>query len=294
VLSASARSVTTYAKMIKLSHSVFALPFALAAAWIASRQVEVTGSQIALILGAMVLARSSAMGFNRLVDRHIDARNPRTAGREIPAGQISVRAAWAFTLGSAAGFVACAGLLGPPTLALSPVALAVIWGYSLTKRFTALCHLVLGLGLALAPTGVWIALTGSYGWVPLVLSGAVLTWVAGFDIIYACQDAAFDRSEGLRSVPAALGIPWALGLSAALHVVTVGLLAALPAVAPLGWPYGIGVAVIAAVLVYEHAIVKPNDLGRVNAAFFTLNGWVSILFLGFVVLGLWTDGRWGP
>ncbi|MEZ4235475.1 MAG: UbiA-like polyprenyltransferase [Myxococcota bacterium] len=283
-LSASA----TYASMIKLSHSVFALPFALAAAVIASRQVSVTAAQIGLILGCMVLARSSAMGFNRLVDRHIDAKNPRTAGREIPAGKISVGAAWAFTIGSALAFVGCAALLGPATLALSPVAIAVVWGYSLTKRFTALCHVVLGVGLGLAPTGVWIALTGGYAPAPLVLSLAVLCWVAGFDIIYSCQDAAFDREEGLRSVPAALGIRGALAVSAALHVVTVCLLAALPWLAPLGWPYAVGLAIIAGVLIYEHAIVTPTDLSRVDAAFFNLNGWVSILFLGFVVLASWT------
>lgn len=288
-------SAATYARMIKLSHSVFALPFALAAAAIAAVQpgVDVTAGQIGLILGAMVLARSSAMGFNRLVDRELDAKNPRTAGREIPRGAISVPAAWAFTLGSAAGFVACAGLLGPTTLWLSPVALAVVWGYSLTKRFTALCHLVLGVGLGLAPTAVWIALTDGYGPVPLILSLAVLTWVAGFDVIYACQDAAFDRTEGLRSIPAALGVGPALAVSAGLHVLTVALLAALPAFAPLGWPYLAGLAVIVAVLVHEHRIVKPDDLSRVDAAFFTLNGWVSILFLGFVVLGLWAGERWG-
>lgn len=282
-------SIATYGRMVKLSHSIFAMPFALAAARIAAERVPVSAVQIGLVVACMVLARTSAMGFNRIADRDIDARNPRTADRELPSGQISLRAAWAFTLLSAAGFVACSAALGRPTLLLSPVALAVVWGYSLTKRFTALCHLFLGLGLALAPTGVWIALTSSYGVVPLLLSVAVLTWVAGFDIVYSCQDAAFDRENGLYSLPAALGVGGALAVSAVLHVVTIGVLAALPAYVPLGWPYGVGFLVIAAVLVYEHWIVRPNDLSRVNKAFFDLNGWVSLLFLVFVVLGLWTE-----
>lgn len=280
-------AVATYARMIKLSHSIFAMPFALAAALIAAQQVPVTVLQVGLILLCLVLARSSAMGFNRVIDRDVDGRNPRTVGREIPSGQISVRAAWGFTLGSAAAFVACCALLGPATLALSPVALAVVWGYSLTKRFTALCHVVLGLALALAPTGVWIALTGSYGPVPLLLSLAVGTWVAGFDIIYACQDAAFDREQGLYSIPAVLGVRRALVVSAVLHLATVGLLVALPSWFPLGWSYGAGVLAIAAVLVYEHWIVRPDDLSRIDKAFFDLNGGVSLLFLVFVALGIY-------
>lgn len=277
-------ALVTYSRMIKLSHSIFALPFALAAAWLASHQVDVTGLQLALIVACMVSARSSAMGFNRIVDRDIDAANPRTAGRELPTGQIGLGAAVAFTVGSAAIFVACAALLGPLVLALSPVALAVVWGYSWTKRFTALCHLFLGLALALAPTGVWIALTGGYGPEPLLLSAAVGTWVAGFDIIYSCQDADFDRDHGLRSIPAALGTRGALWLSVALHATTVACLAALPAFAPLGPAYWVGAVLIGAVLAYEHWIVRPDDLSRVNKAFFDLNGYVSLLFLVFVLL----------
>jgi 4-hydroxybenzoate polyprenyltransferase len=281
-------SAVAYAKMVKLSHSIFAMPFALAAALLAARTVSVTWAQGVGIVAAMVLARSTAMGFNRLVDRDIDAANPRTAAREIPAGAISVRAAWFWTLATAAGFVVVSGLLGAATLALSPVALAVVWGYSLTKRWTALCHVVLGVGLALAPTGVWVALTNGYGWVPGLLSAAVLTWVAGFDIVYSCQDAAFDRDHGLYSIPAVLGVRNALVVRALLHVVTVGALAALPWVTPLGWAYGVGVALIAAVLAYEHWIVRPDDLSRVDKAFFDLNGWVSVLFLAFVAAGAWT------
>lgn len=280
-------SLVVYGRMIKLSHSIFALPFALAAAVLAASVQPPTVWQIVLIVACMVTARSSAMGFNRLVDREFDARNPRTASREIPSGQISVGAAWAFTLGSAALFVALSAALGWLTLALSPVAIAVIWGYSLTKRYTALCHVVLGLALALAPTAVWIAITGTYGWAPLALSVAVLTWVAGFDVLYSLQDADFDRAAGLRSVPVRFGIVGALWISAGLHVVTVLALAALPWLAPLGWPYWIGLAVILGVLAWEHAIVTPTDLSRIDKAFFDLNGYVSVVFFVFVALGWW-------
>ena len=224
------------------------------------------------------------MGFNRVVDRDIDAANPRTAGREIPSGQISARAAWWFTVGSAVLFVVFAAMLGRLTLYLSPVAIAVIWGYSLSKRYTALCHLVLGLALAIAPTAVWIALTGSFGAVPALLSLAVGTWVAGFDIIYACQDADFDREQGLNSIPSALGIRGALIASAALHLVTMAALLALPAVVSLGPVYYLGLLVIGGVLAYEHWIVRPDDLSRIDKAFFDLNGYVSLAFLVFVAL----------
>ncbi|MFK7927198.1 MAG: UbiA-like polyprenyltransferase [Myxococcota bacterium] len=277
----------TYSKMIKLSHTIFALPFALAAAVLASSVQTPTIWQLVLIVLCMVTARSSAMGFNRVIDRRIDAANPRTAGREIPSGQISVGAAWGFTLGSAALFVLFSALLGVLTLALSPIALLVIWGYSLTKRFTALCHAVLGLALALAPTAVWIAITGGYDWAPFVLSVGVGTWVAGFDILYSLQDREYDAGVGLHSVPTALGETGAMVLSAGLHVVTVGALATLPWVADLGWPYWIGLALIAGVLAYEHWIVRPGDLSRINKAFFDLNGYVSLIFFAFVAAGWW-------
>lgn len=279
-----ASSLATYSKMIKLSHSIFAMPFALAAAWLASRTVEVSLWQIAWIVGCMITARSSAMGFNRIVDRDIDAANPRTAGREIPSGQISLTAAWGFTLGSAALFVGCSAMLGWATLWLSPVAIAVVWGYSLTKRFTALCHLWLGLSLALAPTAVWIALTGTTSWTATLLSVTVGTWVAGFDILYACQDFEFDRANGVRSIPAALGLRGAMVFSAVLHILTIVALLALPAVIAMGAVYYAGVALIAAVLVYEHSIVSPTDLSRIDKAFFDLNGYISLLFLVFVAL----------
>lgn len=282
-----ASPLVTYSRMVKLSHSIFALPFALASGVLAARGLSegVAWWQWALIVACMVTARSSAMGFNRLVDRDIDAKNPRTATREIPAGLISVRAAWTFTLLSAVLFVAAAAVLGTMTLALSPVALGLVWGYSLAKRFTAAAHLVLGVAIGIAPVAVWVALTGVLlAPVPWVLALAVATWIAGFDIIYACQDADFDASEGLHSIPAALGLKGALIVSALLHVVTVGALAALPSLVPLGWPYVVGVAVIAAVLAYEHWIVRPDDLSRVDKAFFDLNGYVSLAFFLTVVV----------
>jgi 4-hydroxybenzoate polyprenyltransferase len=272
--------------MIRLSHTIFSLPFALASAALASRHVSVSLPQVVAIVFCLATARAAAMGFNRIVDRSIDARNPRTAEREIPTGKISLPAAWAFTIGSAALFVAGAAWLGPLTLGLAPVALAVVFFYSLTKRFTAWCHVVLGLALALAPTAVWIALTAGYGATPLLLSVAVGTWVAGFDVIYACQDAAFDRSEGLFSLPSRLGLRSALLISAGLHVGTMCALAAIPFVEPLGWTYGVGLLAMALVLAYEHAIVTPTDLSRVNKAFFDLNGYVSLLFLGTVAISL--------
>lgn len=277
--------IRTFGRMVAFSHSIFALPFALASATLASRQVSVGWDQLAWIVLCMLTARSAAMGFNRILDRDIDASNPRTKDRDLPAGRISVGAAWAFTLGAAAVFVLSAAMLGGLTLMLSPVALAVVFGYSWTKRFTAWCHLVLGVALALAPTAVWIALTGGWGVVPALLSFAVLTWVAGFDIIYACQDADFDRNAGLYSIPSRLGVGRALAVSAGLHVATVLALAALPWVVPLGAIYGVGLVGIAGVLAYEHAIVSPTDLSRVNKAFFDLNGYVSLMFLGFVWLG---------
>lgn len=286
-MSASAPAVVTFSRMIKLSHSIFAMPFALAAAVLAAREVDVTALQLVWIVACMVTARSSAMGFNRIVDRDIDALNPRTAIREIPSGQIGLPAAWGFTLGSAALFVGLSALLGAKTLLLSPVALGVIWGYSLTKRFTALCHLWLGMALAIAPTAVWIALTDGWGVVPALLSLAVGTWVAGFDILYACQDASFDREHGLSSIPARLGLRGAMGVSAVLHVATMGALAALPFVTALHPIYWAGFLLIGAVLAYEHAIVTPSDLSRIDKAFFDLNGYVSLIFFAFVGAAAW-------
>lgn len=277
-----ASPLLTYSKMIKLSHSIFALPFALSAAVLAASVSMPTWWQIVLIVLCMVTARSCAMGFNRVVDRDIDAKNPRTANREIPSGQISVGAAWAFTIGSGLLFVVFSGLLGWLTLLLSPVALLVVCGYSLTKRYTALCHFVLGVALALAPTAVWIAITDGYGWTPFVLSVAVGTWVAGFDIIYSLQDETFDAESGLHSVPAALGTRGALWVSGMLHVVTAAALASVFFVAELSVLYWVGWTVICGVLAYEHWLVRPDDLSKIGKAFFDLNGYISVLFFGVV------------
>jgi 4-hydroxybenzoate polyprenyltransferase len=270
--------LVTFGRMIKFQHTIFALPFALAAAAVAARGHGLSVARVVGIIVAMAAARTAAMGFNRIADRDIDARNPRTAGRELPAGAVTVRAAWALTLASAAAFVAAAALLGPLCLALSPVALALVFGYSFTKRFTFLCHLFLGLAIAAGPAGAWIAVRGDFTLVPGLLMVAVATWIAGFDVLYALADRDFDRDAGLHSIPARFGVAGALLISAVLHAVTLADLLFLAPRAGLGAPYLLGVAVVAALLIYEHAILRPSDLSRLDAAFFTLNGYVSVVF----------------
>jgi 4-hydroxybenzoate polyprenyltransferase len=284
-MSSLQQSVVIYGRMIKFSHSIFALPFALSAAVIAGKQAGVRWDQVLLIVGCMVAARSCAMGFNRIVDRQFDAKNPRTAIREIPSGQIGLNTARGITLAAAVVFVALSFLLNPVCGWLSPVALFVVCGYSYAKRFTALVHVWLGVALGLAPVAVWIALTGTVAPVALVLAGAVATWVAGFDILYSLQDEDFDRSQGLRSIPVALGQTGAMVLSGVLHLLTVGLLASVPMLAPLGWGYWLGFVLITGVLTYEHWIVRPGDLSRIDKAFFDLNGYVSLLFFAGVCAG---------
>jgi 4-hydroxybenzoate polyprenyltransferase len=271
--------------MIRFSHSVFALPFALASAALAGPG-PAGPAALAWIVTAMVAARSAAMGFNRLVDQQIDARNPRTAGRELPRGALGRAEVWAFVVASAAVFVLSAAMLNRLCLVLSPVALALILGYSYTKRFTALSHLVLGLSLAIAPTGAWLALRGRFEATPLLLSLAVLLWVAGFDTIYSCQDAEFDRDHGLRSLPARLGVGRALVVARAFHAAAVVALAAVPAAAPgrLHSLYFAGVALVALLLAFEHSLVREDDLSRVDAAFFTVNGWIGVAYLAVVLL----------
>jgi len=271
-------AVAKFLRMVKFEHTLFALPFALAAAAVAARGQGLSVARVAGIVIAMAGARTAAMGFNRIVDRHIDARNPRTAGRELPTGAISLRAAWTLTLVSSIVFLAAAAALGPLCLTLAPVALAILFGYSLTKRFTALCHLFLGLAIAGGPAGAWIAVRGDFGWAPGLLMLAVGCWIAGFDILYALADRDFDRASGLHSIPARLGVTGALVVSALLHAVTVAALFALAPVAGLGVPYLAGVGVVAALLAYEHAIVRPSDLSRLDIAFFNLNGYVSVAF----------------
>jgi 4-hydroxybenzoate polyprenyltransferase len=274
-----------YGRMIKFSHSVFALPFALASAAVAANG-RVPWRELPWIVVAMIGARSAAMGFNRLADQAIDARNPRTAGRELPRGVLSRGEVWMFVGVSALALIGAAAMLNPLCLLLSPVALLVVFGYSYTKRFTSLSHLVLGLALAIAPVGAWLAVRGHFDLAPVFLALAVLCWVAGFDTIYSCQDVDFDRREGLRSLPALLGIPRALIVSRVLHVAAVILLAALYTCAPLHPVYLVGVGSVAALLVYEHSLVSADDLSRVDAAFFTVNGWISVGYLVFTVLAL--------
>jgi 4-hydroxybenzoate polyprenyltransferase len=265
---------------------VFALPFALAAVALAV-EGPVPWGKLGWIVLAMVGARSAAMGFNRLADQAIDARNPRTAGRELPRGLLLRGEVWALVLLAAAALVLAAAMLNPLCLALSPVALALVCGYSYTKRFTALSHVFLGLALSIAPVGAWLAVRGSFAWPPVVLGLAVLAWVAGFDIIYACQDAAFDRSAGLHSIPARLGIGRALWAARALHVAAALLLASLYALVSLHPVYLAGVAAVAVLLAYEHSLVHEGDLSRVNAAFFTVNGWVAVGYLAATLLARW-------
>ena len=273
------RRVADILGMIKFSHTLFALPFALLGAAMAARHNDgwhSTPRQWVGILLCMATARSAAMAFNRLVDRRIDAKNPRTATRHLPAGRLSVAAVAAFTIACAAGFVASTLLFLPDNwlpFALSVPVLLWLLGYSYAKRFTSLAHFWLGAALMMAPIAAWIALRGNIAWPPVLLGLAVLFWVAGFDVIYACQDAEFDRSTGLRSIPARMGVAGALGLAAGCHAVMIALLVTLGIVnsPPFGWIYFTGVAVVAMLLVYEHAIVRPDDLARVNVAFFRVN-----------------------
>jgi 4-hydroxybenzoate polyprenyltransferase len=274
-----------YGRMIKFSHSVFALPFALTSMALAAAD-GVRWTQVGWILVAMVGARSAAMGFNRLADHAIDARNPRTAGRELPRGLLSRAEVWAFVIVSAAALVLAAGMLNRLCLWLSPVALAIVFVYSYTKRFTSLSHLVLGLALAVAPVGAWLAVRGSFDAVPILLGLAVLFWVAGFDTIYACQDVDFDRQEGLRSLPARLGVRNALRVARVFHGLAVALLLSLYWLAALHPLYLAGVAGVAALLLYEHSLVRHDDLSRVDMAFFTLNGWISIGYFALTLAAL--------
>lgn len=280
-------------ELVRFSHTVFALPFALlsaALAWAAEpfRWVDLLG-----IVVCMVSARTAAMAFNRLADRRIDAENPRTAGRHLPAGTLSVGAVALFTAASSLLFVAACGLFllrqppNPWPLYLSGPVLLFVLGYSLAKRFTSLVHVWLGAALALAPVAAWVAVTGGIAAEPLLLGGAVLTWVTGFDILYACQDAAFDRAAGLHSLPARLGVRRSLRVAAGCHAVMFGLLVGLGVASPpLGAVYFAGLAAVGGLLVAEHRLVRPDDLTRVNAAFFQVNGVISVGLLAVVLAQL--------
>jgi 4-hydroxybenzoate polyprenyltransferase len=286
-------TLRTYASFVRFSHSVFALPFALAGALLAVHRAGAWSGgsltrRVLWIVVAMVAARSAAMGFNRLVDARYDGLNPRTSSREIPRGRISRREAAAFIALSSAVFVIAAWQLGPLCLALSPVALAIVFWYSLAKRITSYTQLFLGLAMAVAPVGGWIAAGGGAGPEPWLLALAIGTWVAGFDVLYACQDLEFDRAHGLRSIPVRFGVGRSLAISRALHVCTIVCLAALAPVAGLGWPYLAGVALVALLLAYEQSLVSAHDLSQVKRAF-DLNGYVGILYLAATALAIFVQ-----
>jgi 4-hydroxybenzoate polyprenyltransferase len=281
-------------EMIKFEHSIFALPFALTGALLAIRDGSLTGNllwrKIAWIVVAMVCARSAAMAFNRLIDADIDARNPRTKLRHIPAGLLSTGFSWAFVAVSSLIFIFAARELNILCFRLAPVALGVIFAYSFTKRFTSFSHLVLGFALGIAPAAAWIAIRGSLDARILWLTAAVTFWTAGFDIIYSCQDYEFDSEAGLFSLPRRLGVAGALRVSRFLHAIMLACLLALVYTLQLGALSLAGIAVVAALLIYEHWLVKPDDLSRVNAAFFTMNGYVSVLFFLFWAADIFYGG----
>jgi 4-hydroxybenzoate polyprenyltransferase len=276
--------VRTILEMIKFEHSVFALPFALTGALLAARATKhgwPTLWQVLWIVVAMVAARTAAMTINRIVDLRYDKENPRTKMRALATGALSLPFAWMFTLVAVAVFFIAAWQLNPLALKLAPVALAILFFYSLTKRFTSLSHLFLGFALGISPAAAWIAITGSLDWHMLILCGAVTLWVGGFDVLYACQDVDFDKQAGLYSIPKRFGIGGALWIARVMHIGVVVLLSWLAASFGLPWPAWVGIAVVAALLAYEHSLVRANDLSKLNAAFFAVNGYISMLFLLF-------------
>ncbi len=279
-------AVLTYGRMIKFSHSLFALPFALSGAALAATRSGLRPAQVGWIALAMVAARSAAMGFNRLVDRRLDAANPRTRNRELPLGVVTPLAVGLFVLLSSGLLILAAHQLNPLCFYLSPLALAILFFYSLTKRFTWTSHLFLGLSLAGAPLGAWLAVTGHFDLPPVVLGLAVLTWVAGFDIIYACQDYDHDRGAGLFSIPVRFGIPRSLKLARLLHLLSVLLLFLLGELMALNTLYTIGLGVIGGLLLYEHRLVRTDDLSKLDMAFFTMNGIISAVYFIFTLADL--------
>jgi 4-hydroxybenzoate polyprenyltransferase len=269
-----------YFSLVTFTHTIFAMPFAFIGFFLAVTTTDhrFEWKKLALMLLCMVFARNSAMAFNRYLDRDIDAKNPRTKVRDIPAGRISPVAALTFTITNCLLFIAATWFINPLCFYLSPIALFVVLGYSATKRFTALCHFVLGLGLSLAPIGAYLVVTGQFAPLPIFFSLSVLCWVSGFDIIYALQDEDFDRNEKLHSVPAFLGKVNALRLSSLLHVFSAAFVIVPVFYTPVGWPYFVGIVIFCAMLIYQHRLVKPNDLSRVNFAFMTTNGIASVVF----------------
>lgn len=278
-------TIRNYLSLVKFSHTIFAMPFALTGFFLAVTWAGEPFSVklLLLVVLCMVFARSAAMAFNRWLDAEIDLRNPRTAKREIPAGIISASNALYFVIGNVILFMGTTWFINPLCFFLSPVALIVVLGYSYMKRFTALCHLVLGVGLSLAPIGAFLAVTGYFSLLPVLLSVMVLCWVSGFDIIYSLQDEDFDRSQALHSIPAWLGKAGALRFSEVLHVITAGLAVAIGLMGDFHWMYWIGAAVFIIMLIMQHRLVKPNDLSKVNIAFMTTNGIASVVYAVFAI-----------
>jgi 4-hydroxybenzoate polyprenyltransferase len=277
-----------YANFVKLPHTLFALPFALVGVTIASYVKEVRVVDIAWVAIAFTAARFAAMGFNRIADRHIDALNPRTSARELPSGAMSVREATLAVVSASAIFIGAAWMLNPLCFALSPIALGWVLFYSYTKRFTRFAHLALGVGMSIAPVGGYLAVTGAWSrpwWVLVALAAAVMSWGGGFDIFYALQDIDFDRANGLHSLPARHGLAPAIRIARVLHLLTVAMLTLVGIGIGAGALYWAGVAVVALLLIYEHSLVRPTDLSRIDAAFFTMNGVLSVTFFGFVLVG---------
>ena len=299
--------VKSYLSLIKFSHTIFAMPFALIGFFLSvfENTSVVPGwnnlvfppmfpwkellLKLLMVILCMIFARSAAMAFNRYLDRHFDAKNPRTAVREIPAGVITPGNALAFTVISCVLFITCTWFINSICFYLSPAALAVVLGYSYTKRFTPLCHLILGLGLSLAPIGAYLAVTGAFALLPILFSIAVIFWVSGFDIIYALQDEEFDKSNNLYSIPAWLGKGKALLVSELLHLLSAAAVVYAGVYGHFSWLYWIGVLVFIGMLVYQHSIIKPNDLKRVNLAFMTANGIASVVFALFVIADLFIN-----
>lgn len=278
-----------YLELVTFSHTIFALPFALMSFLTALRiqWAFFSWSLFGWLLVCMVSARTAAMGFNRLVDREIDAMNPRTAGRPLPRGTVSTTEAWSLVIGCCLLFVIACWRINIWTLALSPIALAVILGYSLTKFFTSMTHFILGLALGLAPIGAWIAVSNSLAITPVLLGIGVLLWVAGFDILYSLQDEAVDKKQGLKSLAVKLGRESSLQLSSILHALAVLFFLLFGVSAGFGWVYFLGVLLVAGALIYEHRIISPQDISRINIAFFTVNGFVSALLLVFTIIELY-------
>lgn len=276
-----------YLSLIKFSHTIFAMPFALIGFFLATKSNEFEWMTLLYVVLCMIFARSAAMAFNRYIDRDIDTNNPRTAQvREIPNGSIKANSALIFVIINCLLFIGTTYLINPLCLALSPVALLVILGYSYTKRFTALCHLILGLGLALAPIGAYLAVSGKFDVVPLLFSAAVLFWVSGFDIIYSLQDQEFDKEQKLHSIPVLIGTKNALNLSKILHFLTFSALSIAGSFSDFSLYYCIGFGIFTTLLIYQHLLVKHNDLSKINLAFFTTNGIASVVFGIFVIADL--------